>query len=613
MLSVTCDKHKGYKPQDEHFIEFSRQLHESYDLDPVYPVLQKYFEINNYSDEEKLFGIHVYLTYYNTYWTLLTLERYRGNFDYLKLAEADFIVNKELKFGSDRRGVRAIGLQTVLPQFQQFFGEFSGQNPLSQFFLAPLTEDGKANYALMKNLVLKVPHNGSWAGYKHIDLLTYCGGFPIECTDWWVKGRAFGGKQLVVDYELGMGEKFKLGKTLPESAEIVKRIEDFADRWTTRFQEEIGSNVTYDKSETMACKYHALYGKNYYAGHDIDKMQEEICGYDKKIDDLLYSLREQCFDKAYLGEHSGWNGVRKELKGVIQTKSRVTPKPQAKPKSEQTDGHPEVKLQPIKKERRPVQIRQPIQDVGRSKILVVDPYSYHDSKVVKKHHAAQIERMAKAGEIDMAYFPVEPFHYREAKRGATRNAVNKCVEHNIPLSIETRQVVPDWAVEALTRHRFSEIRIQMNTLDKTKWAMIHPESPEPMKLFQSFVNCFNAGVYTVLKIAPIVPFIIQPVDVFNVIDAIKNWTGIVEVCFASFGESDLEVLKRRIPEQFAQVMKYYHVIDDRYYALDSYREEFLDKLDGFTSGLKLDLRVLKEVVRDGDEVKLMSVKSKNMG
>lgn len=303
---------KDYTPNDADFIEFSRQIWESKDYDPVYDILKAYFELNNFNDYQKLFGIHLYVTIYNTYWTLYLLEKYKNNLTWDAILNDHAVINKELKFGSDRRGIRAIGLSKVIPMYQEFFGDVS----LEDYFINWMTEDGVKNYECLKKLILAIPQNGSWATYKHIDVLNNSGGYNIDCNDWWVKGRAFGGKQLVVDWK--HGREFRLGKNLQESPEIIAEINDFADYWTARFKQEIDPNITYDVSETMACKYHATYGGTYYAGHDMDKMYEELThSGDTKVINLILELRKQCFKQKDLVELCGGSGVRKELKGKI--------------------------------------------------------------------------------------------------------------------------------------------------------------------------------------------------------------------------------------------------------------------------------------------------------
>lgn len=254
-------------------------------------------------------------------------------------------------------------------------------------------------------------------------------------------------------------------------------------------------------------------------------------------------------------------------------------------------------------------MRKPISISFPPRFLIVDPYR-HDR--VYRKHPTEISSLARKGMIDFCYFPVEPFHYREVKRHATENAVKTCLENHIPISIETRKEVPDWAIDALSRHKFSEIRIQMNTLDKKKWKLLYKDADAPDILLRSFIRCFNGGAYTILKIAPIVPVIIEPFDVFKVVDTVKNWTENVEVCFASFDNRDWELLRERLPKKFEEISKYYEAIDNRYYVKSNYRKTFLMKLKGFTAGLKLKLKVLNEIAMDGDNVTLLDLQSKNL-
>lgn len=746
---TTINFAKGYHPQDDHFIEFSKQILDSWDVDPVYPVLKKYFEMENYSLEEKLFGVHVYLTYYNVFWTIATLKALRGNFNFESWRQLEFVQNKTAKFGSDRRGIRAYGLNVVLPMFSSFFKDYTTQE---EYYIKPLTNDKRKNYEINKDLVLAVPHNGSWAAYKHIDLLTHSADVPIECTDWWVKGRAFGGKQLVVDWELGGG---KLGKVVKETPEVVARINDFADRWTAKFQEVIDPTITYDKSETCACKYHALYGRTYYAGHDIDKMQEEIMksGYfDKEIADLMYHLREECFDKKHLGEHSGWEGVRKELKGTLTFNSNtVVSKPKKKegepevnehnmnrrllelemriveleeklaaieeerefeepifdglfhrqpepdkdnldivPDSEATvkkeepkkgetpetegksisklvaeqlaresedddsdeEDEPEVKPslldfvtghlndeedddeesdeddeesdsepapqpkpatrsfsslmdeeeEPEAKPEEEEEVRKPIKsETAKENIFIAAPYG---GNRVDKTLGDKIR--AVANEIGEVYMPLEPFHYREVKRHGTQYVLEACVEKQLPISLETRRVIPEWAVEMLSQMD-SEVRIHLNTLDKKTWRALYPtkKAADPEELVQTFADCYNAGIQTILKISPIVPGIISKKDVLEVVDRLKNWTPVVEICFAVFTTEELAELKGKMNhDDFYAIKEHYVEYEgtDRWYVKDDYREQFLQLLHSFVTGSKIEFKILNEAKFDGESV-----------
>jgi hypothetical protein len=261
---------------------------------------------------------------------------------------------------------------------------------------------------------------------------------------------------------------------------------------------------------------------------------------------------------------------------------------------------------PIIKPMEDTDMRNPIKTEEKVNFLVVDPYA---GERVNRKHPAVIKALKERGEIDFCYFPVEPFHYREKKRHATENAMKACVENHVPISAETRQEVPDWAIDALSRHKYSEIRIQLNTLDEKKQKLLYKGASTPEELMNSFIRCFNGGVYTILKVAPVVPVVITPFDVFKVVDMIKNLTEKVEICFASFSEPDFEKLKETLPKKYVEALDYYEKAEDRYFVKESYRVEFLRKLSGFTTGLKIDLKIINELsVKDGEVIGMLSIK-----
>lgn len=258
------------------------------------------------------------------------------------------------------------------------------------------------------------------------------------------------------------------------------------------------------------------------------------------------------------------------------------------------------------------EMRKPITGVDM-RCLVVDPYN---GTRVSRKHPKQIKELKKKDEIDFCYFPVEPFHRREMKRHATENAMKACVESNLPMSMETRKEVPEWAIDYLSRHKYSEIRIHLNTLDKEKYKLLFEDSDAPDELLNSFIRCFNGGAYTILKVASIVPGIITPVDVFKVVDTLKNFVERVEIGFASFTKDELENLMKlasiKMGKKAYEITEFYEEANGRYFVKESYRKEFLRKLSAFVEGYKLDLYPINEVaVKDGEVVGLLNFREEN--
>jgi len=244
------------------------------------------------------------------------------------------------------------------------------------------------------------------------------------------------------------------------------------------------------------------------------------------------------------------------------------------------------------------EMRNPINTDVKSKLLVVDPYA---GERVNRKYPAYIAELKKRGELDICYFPVEPFHRRENKRHATQHAMEACVKSFVPISLETRQEIPAWAIDALSRDKRSEARIQIASMDEKKQKVLYPSMASPEELFNSVVRCFNSGIYVVVKTAPIIPPIMTPHDVFRVVDAVRSVASSVEICFASFDESEYPDLKARVKKSDVAFDDMYELAEGRYFVRQSYRKEFIRKLMLFTQGQKLKLEVVKECsIEDGE-------------
>ncbi|MGJ8564948.1 hypothetical protein ACSHUI_00030 [Bacillus subtilis] len=250
-------------------------------------------------------------------------------------------------------------------------------------------------------------------------------------------------------------------------------------------------------------------------------------------------------------------------------------------------------------------VRKPIVVEGdKPNVFIAAPYG---GSRVDKTLGDQINKAAD--NIDYVYFPLEPFHYREVKRHGTQLAVDACVANNIPMIMETRKVVPEWAIEALAKHKDSELRVHLNTMDNNKWKTLYPnkKADSPTALIKSFIDSFQGVVHTVLKISPIVPGIITKKDVLDVIEKIRNWTPTVQIGFASFTEDEYEALDELLGDKVDKVKKYYYKKEGKWFVSDEYREEFLAFVKEFLTGSKIKLEVMTEAVFDGEDVSTIKI------
>lgn len=83
-----------------------------------------------------------------------------------------------------------------------------------------------------------------------------------------------------------------------------------------------GGNTNVTMIETSLCAYRKFFKGSRYNGYYLDRMLEEV--YRMRSDfpgvsnDIL-RIRRVSFDKKYLGEIGGWNGIRKDLKKLYKT------------------------------------------------------------------------------------------------------------------------------------------------------------------------------------------------------------------------------------------------------------------------------------------------------
>jgi predicted RNase H-like HicB family nuclease len=334
------------------------------------------------------------------------------------------------------------------------------------------------------------------------------------------------------------------------------------------------------------------------AGNGDDDDDEEEDGDDdvnEILDNIVHKPKPEKEDKEAITVKPPQGKTYAELMAEIDEAKRV----------EEEFEEPEEKQPEPQKQEEPEQeeeeVRQPIKTERSSGIFVAAPYG---SKRVNKHYGELLKQNLDAGQrYDECYFPIEPFHYREERHQATQPIFEFCVKHDIPISVETRRVVPDWAVEALAQHPQSEVRVHLNTMDNNKWKSVYPtkKAHTPDQIIESFIKCFNAGVYTILAISPIIPGIVSRQDVVSVVDKLKNWTPMIEVSFASFTPEEISELEDQLKDEelFEKVMTYYEKVDDMWVVKPDYKQAFLQTIEGFLVGSKAKLNVLDKAHYSG--------------
>jgi hypothetical protein len=167
---------------------------------------------------------------------------------------------------------------------------------------------------------LQMPEfNGRWAAYKTSELLQKVLAWPVEPTD--------AGHEHSTGPLQGL---LTLDPTL--QGQPVGVLDDVTEELRIDIEDHLSRPTDVAEVETILCDWHSLLDGRYYVGHDIDQMQtagnlclSEFVG-DPAVPPtraLINNARKGAFEGRWLGEESGWRGVRKDLRGLYRRDRRI--------------------------------------------------------------------------------------------------------------------------------------------------------------------------------------------------------------------------------------------------------------------------------------------------
>lgn len=272
------------------FTIFAKAQLKTKDIDPAYPVLKAAFDAGGLDEETRLWHLLIYLTYYSLAsaekaWTRVpSKEVYR-----------DFFL-PALPTGIERRGMR--GNDTAVNHFvTDALGHANG-NLTEWMHGALIPSDPKMSWRQVRDRMGEVWGAGSWATYKWADLMKNVMGYPITAND-----IGLGGGSATAGPVPGLALLLGI-----DPSEVVRR-EDV--QWEA-YEVALERGVTFqgiEEFETSLCDFNSLFKGGYYVGHDIDLMQESL-----PEGSVFWAARRMALPAGTMGEHSGWSGVRKDLK-----------------------------------------------------------------------------------------------------------------------------------------------------------------------------------------------------------------------------------------------------------------------------------------------------------
>lgn len=210
-------------------------------------------------------------------------------------------------FQSDRKYIR------MKDSFEKVLRNFEKNNSVDEF-LSNVTEDGVIILSRAIPYVSLWDMFGRFSAFLFLETLVELTQIPIENTtiEWKRGNTATSGLMNVFGFDKEAEHFDKTGKLALSEKTMDKMLDCII-----RAIRKSGGNENVTEIETSLCAYRKFYKGTRYNGYYLDRMLEEIVAMQDKypeISEELMEIRKKHFDSRYLGEVSGWNGIRKHMK-----------------------------------------------------------------------------------------------------------------------------------------------------------------------------------------------------------------------------------------------------------------------------------------------------------
>ena len=268
-------------------------------------VLKKWAQINC-KDNQDLYELAYFFAI--TYCVGSAIILFRDKKQVLSQTSAWIAENKQnLVFQSDRKYIR------MKDSFERCLNQFKRIGSVDAF-LEKVMDKG------IISLKKAIPYVSSWelfgrfSAFLFLETFVELTGIGIENTTivWKQGNTATSGLLNVYGFDEQANTFDRTGKLLLPPETMDKMLEGL-----TGHIARSGGNINVTEIETSLCAYRKLYKGSRYNGFYLDRMLEEIYFIGQKHPEIaqeLLEIRKQSFNEKYLGEISGWRGVRKNMK-----------------------------------------------------------------------------------------------------------------------------------------------------------------------------------------------------------------------------------------------------------------------------------------------------------
>ena len=267
-------------------------------------VLALWAEHNHLDEEDKTWLSYLYGLTYSTTTAILIFRCFPSLGGIASRTELQHFWSKfkaRLYFNRDRRYVK---------NNDQFAGaiaglrRFEGRTLYRQ--LKDLTDD-----QIYSRIVKNWPYFGRHAAFLFFDAYSKMltdGECSLSSISNWNEARTIAEGLALATYD---DELYQRAKDKKLAAEDKIKL----DGLVKKIEQDCGANFT--DIESTICAYSKLFKGTRYLGYYIDRFQEELLQaldnhYPYEDMGLLFKLRQRVTPRGYLGEISGWDGIRKE-------------------------------------------------------------------------------------------------------------------------------------------------------------------------------------------------------------------------------------------------------------------------------------------------------------
>jgi hypothetical protein len=280
--------------RENDFCTFAHWHRTSGDIDPVYPVLGCIGGWLCEEEDDLISLVLLYVAYYNLTSALTAwLEGWRPG---KELSDAQL----HYPTGTERRGHRNV------VRFAEHIAALGMVHQRMGTWRNALWPGLGPRWSGLQDRLMSIRGNGRWAAYKTGEMLMSICNWAVTPTD---AGHAY-----------SSGPRKGLVDLFPDLVELNGNDDHtiaILDERTRYLVEVLRQPV--EQVETALCDWHSVLKGHYYVGHDIDIMLSQVSSAPAAVHDLVMDGRQDSFDRRWLGEWSGWPGVRKELNDLYRT------------------------------------------------------------------------------------------------------------------------------------------------------------------------------------------------------------------------------------------------------------------------------------------------------